>query len=566
MAPRENGPRPPGPLVGLRRALLSAAATLPVLAAAAPAAGAADLGPLTRATGVSPFADCTADRVAQQTGDNYRNTEIEPWLAANPTNARNLLLGVQQDRWSNGGARGTVVAFSRNGGTSWETVAPPGISLCSGGRYQRSSDPWVDFSPDGTAYFMSLVTDNDPPSGEFGKNGMVVNRSTDGGETWSRSIQLSALPIGPSLDDKNSLTADPTNSNFAYAVWDRLTDFTLVPPRGGSLSEEAESFAAATGGRGGIGGANVRARWLRERAAARAGARTQAAEVFFTGPAYLARTRDGGRSWQDPKVIYDPGPNSQTIGNQIVVTPSGTLVNFFAEILPNGSQTVRLIRSFDKGRTFERRPRTVASIAFSSTGTLTPDEELPVRDAAFLPDVAVDPDTGVLYAIWQDTRFRSVDEIAFSLSTDGGNNWTRPVRINKTPAAGNPFRQQAFIPSIAVGPGGRLVVTYYDFRNDRGGGEELTDHFAVVCSANCDSAASWGGELKLTARSFDYLDAPVARGLFLGDYMGLARAGGAVHALWGVPVAENRTNLFTRKITFGSGGAAAAGPVASLGD
>ena len=72
---------------------------------------------------------------------------------------RNLLVGVQQDRWSNGGARGTVAVVSKDGGRTWRTVVPPGVSLCAGGRYQRASDPWVDFSPNGVAYFMSLVTE-----------------------------------------------------------------------------------------------------------------------------------------------------------------------------------------------------------------------------------------------------------------------------------------------------------------------------------------------------------------------------------------------------------------------
>jgi hypothetical protein len=43
------------------------------------------------------------------------------------------------------------------------------------------------------------------------------------------------------------------------------------------------------------------------------------------------------------------------------------------------------------------------------------------------------------------------------MSTDGGDSWTTPVRINQTPAPGNnPLRRQAIIPSVEVGPGGVL--------------------------------------------------------------------------------------------------------------
>ena len=56
--------------------LLGTAALLAL--AATTAANAADIGPLTRVTGQSPFSGCTADKVAEQSGVNYPNTEIEP--------------------------------------------------------------------------------------------------------------------------------------------------------------------------------------------------------------------------------------------------------------------------------------------------------------------------------------------------------------------------------------------------------------------------------------------------------------------------------------------------------
>jgi hypothetical protein len=266
---------------------------------------------------------------------------------------------------------------------------------------------------------MSLVTDNDPPSGSFGKNGMVVNRSTDGGATWSRAIQLSALPVGQSLDDKNSLTADPTNPNFAYAVWDRLTDFSLPPELRG----------------GGAAGARARARFLRDLVGkADAGAKEDD-PVFFKGPVYLARTTNGGRTWERAREIYDPGANQQTINNLIVVQPNGTLLDFFSHVYPTGEVNIEVIRSSDKGRTWERRPTIVANIF--SLGTNTPDEGAPVRDASILFDVAVDPNNGSLHVAWQDARFGAgpADQIAYTTSTNGGRSWSRPAWVNLTPLA-----------------------------------------------------------------------------------------------------------------------------------
>jgi hypothetical protein len=380
---------------------------------------------------------------------------------------------------------------------------------------------------------------------------MLVNRSTNGGRSWSRPITLIETGDPRVLNDKNSLTADPNDPRFVYAVWDRLQDFTIPPPAG---------FPTGGGGRG----ARLRAEWLKGAAAKSAGQQGQEpAEVFFKGPTLFTRTANGGRGWERPRVIFDPGPNAQTINNIIVVQPNGTVLDFFTHIFSDGTINIELIRSTDKGGTFGRRPTVVSPIVYNPDNpTITPDRKEFVRDAGILFDPAVDPRSGALYVVWQDVRFRGVEEVAFSQSTDGGRSWSEPVRINKTPANANRLRRQAFVPSIEVGPGGVLVVTYYDFRNDNDEGE-LTDYWAVFCDpgeADCRKAAGWGDERRLTARPFDMLDAPVAGGHFLGDYMGLERAGDAVYPVFGVATGPNRTDLFTRKITFrgGRGDAAAA--------
>jgi hypothetical protein len=128
--------------------------------------------------------------------------------------------------------------------------------------------------------------------------------------------------------------------------------------------------------------------------------------------------------------------------------------------------------------------------------------------------------------------------------------------INKTPSNGaNPCRQQAFIPAVvASGDGNTIVVTYYDFRNDTNtpAGFEGTDYFAVFCSTAtaCTNPANWVNERRLTDASFNMLDAPVAGGHFLGDYMGLAASGPATfYPVFGTATSPNVTSEFTRKIT-----------------
>jgi hypothetical protein len=182
-----------------------------------------------------------------------------------------------------------------------------------------------------------------------------------------------------------------------------------------------------------------------------------------------------------------------------------------------------------------------------------------VRDATILFDTAVDPNNGDLYLVWQDARFSGVDEIAFSMSTNHGETWSAPVHINKTPRNDNLLRQQAIIPSIEVGPRGKLVVTYYDYRFDTDDGRESTDYFAIFCAplaSNCRKEGNWDNELRLTQRSFNMLNAPIARGYFLGDYMGLDSALAKVFPAFGMAEGDNLTSIFTRAIRSDGGGAA----------
>lgn len=535
-------------------AALTAGCTLATLLGQGVAHG-QQVGPFERITGASPFSGCTADNVAGQDDPaagivNYPNTEIEPWIDANPTNPLNLIAGWQQDRWSDGGGRGNPAAVSRDGGATWRIVTLPRASKCTGGVYLRNSDPWLSFSPNGTAYYMTLAFDPDPP-GQFGRNAMLVNRSTNGGRTWSNPIALIRDPDGQALNDKNSLTADSTNSRYVYAVWDRLVDFTLDPPNG-KAAVAAGSAAVKATARGADGAVAARQRVQQLRRLAAKSTEKQPTEVFFKGPAYLARTTNGGQSWERARNIYDPGPNAQTIANQVVVLPNGTVIDFFTEISPNGGTRIGLLRSLDKGASF-RRPSYAATIA-TVNGVVTPDTQELVRDASILFDVAVDRRNGNLYLVWQDVRFSGVDEVAFAMSTDAGRSWSAPVRINKTPRNANELRRQVFVPSIEVGPGGRLVVTYYDFRFDRDDGREATDHWAVFCNprqTNCRRQASWDSERRLTPNSFNLLNAPVARGYFLGDYMGLvASRDGVVHSVFGQATRNDVTNLYTRAIRF----------------
>ena len=449
-----------------------------------------DPGPLVPVSGASPFLDCNADAPAMQPGVNFLSSEVEPWAVVNPVDPDNIVAAWQQDRWGNGSARGIGIGTSFDGGETWQTAPLPGLTPCTGGGFVRASDPWLTFSPDGTLFHMALVTD-----GRIGRSAMVVQRSEDGGLTWTAPLSL-VDDVFPLFNDKNTMTADPTNANFVYATWDRL-DF-------------------ANGG----------------------------------GPALLARSTDGGQTFEAPSVIWDPGVNGQTIGNQIVVLPDGTVIDFFTDVdflntPPFFRLTVALKYSLDQGQTWlpEGEPIQVGEIQ-STFAVAEPENGGLVRDANLIFDAAVDPETGQLYVVWQDARFNGglYDTVAFSTSDDGGLSWSAPVRINQTPEVGDLLLRQSFVPSVDVNDRGRVAITYYDFRNDGGEPEALTDHWAITCNArpgnkvrDCGDPSNWSGEIRLTDESFDLLVAPLTgAGLFLGDYVGLTHARNEFIAVFGV--------------------------------
>ena len=466
----------------MRRVVFVALVAFALVAAATASAGV--VGTQTISPNPSPFVDCSNQGFA----GNYPNAEVEPWVSVNPLDSATAAAW-QQDRWgdpSEGGAHG-IAAWSSTSGNSW---AP--FTTCSGGtaanngNFDRASDVWLSYGPDGRLYQVALVFDEATES-----QGITVSTSTNDGATWSNPTFVDQLHQKSFThgDDKESITADPFHPGYAYVVWDRYSNQKPL----------------YTDGHG---------------------------QNANKGPAFFSRTTDGGKTWSAPQAIY--ARDNGTIGNQIVVLPNGTLVDFFTNFIAHNVKggvafTAELdsVRSNSQGQTWST-PIVVSPM--TPNGTYDPTNGQYVRAGDSLFDVAAAPN-GTLYAVWQDSLFSGVDQVAFTKSTDGGLTWSMPRQISEAPPSFNDPAGQAFTPSVDVSANGTVAVTYYTFQNTTSAAFLATDYWAIT-SAN--AGTSWSPQLRLTPSSFNGELAPIAGGLMIGDYEGLAHRGNTFTAAYEV--------------------------------
>lgn len=285
-------------------------------------------------------------------GDWPVDEAVEPILAVNPVNPNNIVAA-----WIQGPAQDIVPAASFDGGQSWRRVPIP-LTVCSGGSFLGSTDPWVSFAPNGDLHAVALTTNSlSFPSGLVDE--VMVTKSTDGGLHWSTP---SAVPGSDTVDpfaDHPSLTADPTNPSLVYAIWD----------------------GSSSGHR---------------------------------GPSVFTRSADGGLTWETARTLVHTDTQSFIQFSQILVLPNGTLVDIFEflEQQPNKPITftnLQLLRSTDHGQTWSAPMNAVTMTPLylpnGTTLVIDPETGQVVRDPTN-PSFAIDKQNGNLYAVWEDGASR----------------------------------------------------------------------------------------------------------------------------------------------------------------
>jgi len=198
------------------------------------------------------------------------------------------------------------------------------------------------------------------------------------------------------------------------------------------------------------------------------------------------------------------------------------------------------VASHDGGLTWGARQIVSDS---QTVGVTDPDTGDPLRTGDIIPQPAIDPASGRLYVVWQDSRANatdpSEDALFVSSSTSGlTGTWSAPAVVN------DPGDEAAFTPAVKVLGDGSVAVQYYVLHGKPGKGPKppkgpkgkpgvLTT--GVVLRTKKGPGTTFTGPEQRVGDDFDMLAAPFASGYFTGDYEGLSvdvRDPGTVHTFF----------------------------------
>lgn len=396
------------------------------------------------------------------------NANNSPALVRNPVEQDNLVEANRIDS----PAYSCSLNVSFDGGGRWAQTPIPAPS----GEEPKCYAPDAVFSADGTL-FVSYVTLKGRANAP---NNVWITRSTDGGKTLSEPVRA---PLG-ARSFQVRLTADPTAAKRIYLTWLKADELGLY-----QFSSTANPIMAIRSDDGGVN-------WT---APARV---SSASRQRVVAPSPAAGTKSG-----ELNVLY------LDLGDDVLDYAGGHRGRGGPPY--DGDWQLVLARSTDNGATWQE---SVVDDALTAT------ERFIVFTPPF-PSLAVDRDSGTLYAAFQDGRNGDADVMLWTLR-DGAADWSGPVRVNDTPRGDGTAQ---YLPKLSVAPNGRLDVLYYDRRADR------TDVLnEVSLQSSFDEGKTFTDRVTVSDRAFSSrIGFGLERGLpDLGSRLGLLSTDTRAYAAW----------------------------------
>lgn len=249
----------------------------------------------------------------------------------------------------------------------------------------------------------------------------------------------------------------------------------------------------------------------------------------------FSRSLDGASTWSTPRRISrragDAADGSNTMEGAVpAVGPNSEIYVSWA-----GPRGIVFNRSLDGGLTWlpqGERPLVAqpGGWAFDVPG-LDRSNGLPVTTC----DVSRGPHRGTIYVNWSDQRNGIADtDVWLSSSTDQGQTWTAPRRVNNDPAG-----RQQFLTWMTVDQAtGHLWFVFYDRRNYPAGSLQ-TDVYG---------ARSTDGGLTFTNFRISQTPFSPDAGGFLGDYTNITAHNNVVRPIWTTMDPNRQTSVWTALI------------------
>ena len=154
-----------------------------------------------------------------QNPDSQHRTQVEPDSFGY---GNTVVTTFQTGRFNVGGGSSNIGwATTTNAGRTWTTGMLPGTTINEGGPWSRISDPSVAYDPMHGVWMISTLAFGMGSSPFGSPTGILVSRSTDGGLTWENPPVETF--VGGFLD-KNWITCDtwPQSTHYGtcYQEWD----------------------------------------------------------------------------------------------------------------------------------------------------------------------------------------------------------------------------------------------------------------------------------------------------------------------------------------------------------
>lgn len=344
--------------------------------------------------------------------------------------------------------------YSNDGGVTWQ------IGQLYSSAYGVWGDPCVKVDNEGNYYFFHL---SNPQSGSW-IDRIVCQKSTDGGVSWNEGSYMGLN--GSKAQDKEWIDIDRNNGNI-YSTWTQFDSY-------------------------GAGNPLLRS------------------NIMFS------KSVDGGETWSPAQRINEVDGDCIDSDNTVegavpAVGPNGEIYVAWA-----GPLGIVFDKSLDQGETWLENDIFVTEFPggwdYGVPG-ISRCNGLPVTCC----DLSNGPDRGTIFINWTDQRNGESDTDVWVIkSTDAGETWSEPKRVNDDP----PGRQQFFTWMTIDQVTGFVYFVFYDRRNYS---DNNTDVFMAVSTDGCE-----------TISNFKVSETPFlpSSWVFFGDYTNVAAHNSVVRPIW----------------------------------